>query len=47
MSAILGRQSSQILALVQNPPGFGGQQTHDAFQQRGLAHAVAAHEAGA
>ena len=38
------RQPGEISAVEQNLAGLRPQQAHDALEQRGLAHAVAAHE---
>src|SRR5215831_18700494 len=43
----LGRQAAKIVAVEDNLPRGRRQQPHQAFEQRGLAHAVAAHDASA
>ncbi len=45
--ALLGRQLEQIGAVERDAAGRRRQQAHDALEQRGLAHAVAAHQARA
>src|SRR5690606_21483304 len=45
--AALGGDPHEVLAMVIDRPAANGRETHDAAQECALAHAVAAHDAGA